>query len=304
MKRNVLIVIAVFGSFAHAGWLSAQQLQFKVTPENQPKDTLSPETMAAYSALNRRLADAVAEPASSCLNAYATYQACKAGDSPSNCGIAPACSLTEPLPVMDLSGIRMNFPPGENAAVLMPASVGRTQLIPENGPPTELKIIKQDAAPPPVKAEPTPGESPSPGNGPVRIVQAPALPILESKGPVRISGGVIAGARTSFVQPQYPIVAKMAHLSGTVVMRAIISKTGTIQNLEVMSTSTPIFNNAAIDAVRQWVYKPYMLKGEVTEVDTTITVNFALNNPNKNPPAPASPSQNGTPLFPPLGTPH
>jgi protein TonB len=69
----------------------------------------------------------------------------------------------------------------------------------------------------------------------------------------------------------------VAHLSGTVVLRAIISKEGTIQQLSVASTTNQMFNNAALDAVRQWRYKPYLLNGEPTEVDTTITVNFTLN---------------------------
>jgi protein TonB len=78
------------------------------------------------------------------------------------------------------------------------------------------------------------------------------------------------------VQPQYPPIAKIAHASGTVVLRAIISKTGTIQQLSVASSTNHMFDESAIDAVKQWRYKPYILNNEPTEVDTTITVNFAL----------------------------
>jgi TonB family protein len=93
----------------------------------------------------------------------------------------------------------------------------------------------------------------------------------------RISGGVIAGSRLTFVPPVYPGVAKQNHESGTVVLRALIGRDGHIHSLRPMSVTNSDFVIAAIAAVRQWTYKPYLLNGEPTEVDTTITVNFALN---------------------------
>jgi protein TonB len=77
-------------------------------------------------------------------------------------------------------------------------------------------------------------------------------------------------------QPVYPPIAKAAHVSGTVVLHAIISKTGTIENLTAIS-GPAMLQGSAIDAVRQWRYKPYLLNGDPPEVDTTITVNFNLN---------------------------
>jgi protein TonB len=115
-------------------------------------------------------------------------------------------------------------------------------------------------------------------------------------GVARISGGVMAGQMVNKVQPVYPPVARAAHMGGTVVMHAIISKQGTVESLEVASSTNPLFNNAALDAVKQWQYKPYLLNGEPTEVDTTITVNFNLGGPPAAPggapaaaPAPAVP---------------
>jgi TonB family protein len=96
-------------------------------------------------------------------------------------------------------------------------------------------------------------------------------------GPVRISGGVLAGRRTSFVQPTYPDAAKLTHASGSVLLHAIIGKDGTMRELVPIASSNPIFTAAAVDSVRRWKYSPYLLNGEPTEVDTTITVNFALN---------------------------
>jgi TonB family protein len=92
----------------------------------------------------------------------------------------------------------------------------------------------------------------------------------------RVSGGVIAGTRVTFVQPVYPGVAKQNHESGTVVLRALIGRDGHIHSLRPVSVSNSDFLISAIAAVRQWTYKPYLLKGEPVEVDTTITVNYAL----------------------------
>src|SRR5205085_67657 len=93
---------------------------------------------------------------------------------------------------------------------------------------------------------------------------------------VRISQGVTQGMVLRRVQPAYPQMAKIARVQGAVVLAAIIGKDGTIQNLHVVSTASPLLNQAAIDAVRQWRYRPYILNGEPVEVDTTVTVNFTL----------------------------
>jgi protein TonB len=65
-------------------------------------------------------------------------------------------------------------------------------------------------------------------------------------------------------------------VSGTVVLAATISKTGTIENLHVVS-GPPVLQQAALDAVQTWLYRPYLLDGEPVEVETTINVVFTLN---------------------------
>jgi periplasmic protein TonB len=79
------------------------------------------------------------------------------------------------------------------------------------------------------------------------------------------------------VQPVYPALARSARIQGVVVLEATISKQGGIENLRLLS-GHPMLAPSAIDAVRQWRYKPYILNGEPVEVETQITVNFALNN--------------------------
>jgi protein TonB len=86
---------------------------------------------------------------------------------------------------------------------------------------------------------------------------------------------VVAGNKIGGVNPSYPPIARAAHVSGTVVLHAIISKTGTITDLKVVS-GPEMLRASAVDAVRTWRYKPYILNGEPTEVDTTVSVNYNM----------------------------
>jgi periplasmic protein TonB len=92
---------------------------------------------------------------------------------------------------------------------------------------------------------------------------------------VRVSQGVTAGLVIKRVNPTYPPLARTARVQGSVVLAAVIGKDGTIQNLHVLS-GHPLLTQAALDAVKQWRYKPYILNGEPVEVDTQVTVNFTL----------------------------
>jgi periplasmic protein TonB len=77
------------------------------------------------------------------------------------------------------------------------------------------------------------------------------------------------------IQPNYPPLARQARIQGSVLLQAEISKNGDIQNLRLIS-GHPMLAPAAIEAVKQWKYKPYYLNGEPVEVETQITVNFSL----------------------------
>jgi protein TonB len=110
------------------------------------------------------------------------------------------------------------------------------------------------------------------GSGGPKIDVKPARPV----GPARISSGVVAGLKIAGSQPVYPPIARAAHMQGSVTLHAVISKTGTIEKLEAIS-GPEMLKGAALDAVKGWRYKPYLLNGEPTEVDTTVIVNFNLN---------------------------
>ncbi len=92
---------------------------------------------------------------------------------------------------------------------------------------------------------------------------------------VRVSQGVTQGLIISKVQPVYPEEARVARIQGSVVMKAVISETGDIASLEVLS-GHPFLAPAAMDAVKQWKYRPYLLQGKPVQVETQITVNFTL----------------------------
>jgi protein TonB len=102
-----------------------------------------------------------------------------------------------------------------------------------------------------------------------------AVPKVATPQRVRVSAGVTEGLLIHKVQPTYPPLARSARIQGQVVLQAVIGKDGTIQGLHAVS-GHPMLTPAAIDAVKQWRYKPYFLNGEPVEVDTQITVNFTL----------------------------
>jgi protein TonB len=93
--------------------------------------------------------------------------------------------------------------------------------------------------------------------------------------PVPVSTGVEAALLLRKTLPVYPAIAKAAGIQGTVTLQATISKSGTIENLRVVS-GPPMLQQAAIDAVKTWVYRPYLLDGLPVEVETTVQVIFSL----------------------------
>lgn len=100
-------------------------------------------------------------------------------------------------------------------------------------------------------------------------------PTHVSNNPVRVSSGVSAGMLITPIHPVYPDIARVAQVQGTVIVEAIISRTGTIESLRIVS-GPAMLQRAAIDAIRAARYQPYRLNGSPIEVQTTISVNFRL----------------------------
>jgi protein TonB len=150
--------------------------------------------------------------------------------------------------------------------------------------PQKIQMIKEEEAPPPSMASAgvvggVPGGIPGGQMGGVIggiISSTPvAVPKVATPQRVRVSQGVSAGLLVRKVNPTYPPLARQARIQGQVVLRAVISKDGSIENLTLVS-GHPMLAPAAIDAVKQWKYKPYLLNGEPVEVDTEVQVNFTL----------------------------
>ncbi|HYM74463.1 MAG TPA: energy transducer TonB [Candidatus Dormibacteraeota bacterium] len=92
---------------------------------------------------------------------------------------------------------------------------------------------------------------------------------------VRVSQGIMQGMLERKVSPQYPQDARDQHIQGMVVLHVNIDKAGNVNNVDLIS-GHPMLAPAAIEAVRQWRYRPYLLNGEAIEVDTQVQVNFTL----------------------------
>jgi protein TonB len=93
--------------------------------------------------------------------------------------------------------------------------------------------------------------------------------------PVAVSIGVSEGMILSKTNPAYPLIARTARISGTISLAATISTTGRIENLKVLS-GPPMLRQAAIDAVKTWRYRPYLLNNQPVEVETTINIVFTF----------------------------
>jgi TonB family protein len=107
------------------------------------------------------------------------------------------------------------------------------------------------------------------------ISSTPATPRVATPQRVLLSSGMSSALVLKRVYPTYPPEARKGHIQGTVVMHAIISNAGDIETIELVS-GDPLLSPAAIDAVKQWKYKPYLVDGKPVEVDTQIHVNLTL----------------------------
>jgi protein TonB len=144
-------------------------------------------------------------------------------------------------------------------------------------------MIKEDEAPPAMASSGVVGGVPGgiPGGqmggviGGIISTTPVAVPKVATPQRVRVSSGVSQGLRIKFQQPSYPPLARQARIQGTVVLHAVIGKDGAIQGLTLVS-GHPMLVQSALEAVKQWRYKPYLLNGEPVEVDTEIQVNFTL----------------------------
>lgn len=116
---------------------------------------------------------------------------------------------------------------------------------------------------------PSPFAAPSPTAAPVANEPAPIVKRL------RISSGVADSLAVYNPAPEYPQMARIAHISGDVVLGITISRTGEVTNI-VVHEGHPILITSAINAVKKWKYRPYVLNGEAVEVDSTVKIQYHM----------------------------
>jgi len=282
----------------------AAQLRIGVTPKNQPTVKDPRAAMGLYSDLNGRVAAFCPDPAKSCVQSYATYQGCKRDDPQRDCGEPPTCSAFCGMTADNVKGLKATMCTARtlDSASLVPdwTEIARKmQAEREARGPIDASTIHIAPAPagPPLDAMGKPIDSGNPcsvesgyataimshmvqsgltaaGGGSVTGpgTVAPGAPRLKK---IVVSAGVIAGNKISGVAPEYPAIARAARIQGTVVLQATISKQGRIESLRIIS-GPPLLQQAALDAVKTWQYKPYLLLGEPVEVETQINVIFTL----------------------------
>ncbi len=159
-----------------------------------------------------------------------------------------------------------------------PKIINLSRMVAPTVIPKTVSIVKDDA--PVIVTNGSDGVAGGTGNvlGGLGIGSGPAAappPPKATPQRVRVGGNVQAANIISQTRPEYPMIAKTAHVSGTVVLHAVISKDGSIQELQYVS-GPPLLMKSAMDAVKEWRYKPTQLNGEPVEVDTTISVVFSL----------------------------
>jgi protein TonB len=173
----------------------------------------------------------------------------------------------------------------EHTATLNQSNLANNVLIAPPSIPRHIRMIDEIEPPPQVSYNSADGVASGVDNaardGVLNSIHdslshiASPTPPVASKPTFRTST-MLQGSLVRRVEPVYPPLPRAARIQGPVVLAAIISKAGTIEHLQVLS-GHPMLVDAALQAVSQWRYRPYVLNGEVIEVETQITVNFKLN---------------------------
>jgi len=168
-------------------------------------------------------------------------------------------------------------PPAAPVKVVRPRIVQPQTMVAPTVIPKKVEMIK-DAAPDIGAAGAGFGVAGGTGDalgGGILSSMAPPPPPKAAPSRIKVGGQVQQANLLHQVIPVYPAIAKTAHVSGTVRLHAVISKDGTIQELQYVS-GPALLMKSAMDAVHEWKYRPTMLNGEPVEVDTTIDVVFSL----------------------------
>jgi len=174
-------------------------------------------------------------------------------------------------------------PPPQATQVVKVKPVARLiqsgKLVQPRAIPKEVTIFKEEELPPDVMTTQQGIFGGIPGQGVLGgssgLGAAPPPPPKAAPSRIKQGGNVTAASIINQTRPVYPALARQARIQGNVVLHAIIDKEGKVAELQVVS-GHPLLVQSALDAVRQWRYKPTLLNGDPVEVDTTINVTFTM----------------------------
>jgi TonB family protein len=268
----LLIVAAAYVAWTQMGgkipWISGVAPQ----PAATPAATTRPTPSAALAAKPVSVLPATLAPNSTVQASAATTPPTNSGENSSDSKIAATTPSTEE------TGIRSGKTTGASSDSSKPAST----VTPTKAPTSKAAappVIKKTAA----TAAATSSDAPAPSLAGISADNGGTLPNLMGSGttptPVlqtmNISQGLTQGLILKKTQPTYPSIALQMRIEGPVDLLATISKTGSITAVKILH-GDPQLARAAIEAVKQWKYKPYLLDGQPVEIQTQITVNFKL----------------------------
>jgi len=292
----------------------AALLRIGVTPKNQPTLKDPKEAMGLYGDLNHRFAELCSEPAKSCVQSYAKYQGCKGGNPSQECGDPPTCSAYCAITSEAFRGLKAGFCTAKvlDSAALVPdwseVAAKMDAARAARGPIDPTTIHVTPTAPgSPVDFMGKPIDPDNPCSVESSYAKAMMSHMTAQSSPgvaggmlgsasgstgggagsganagrprkIMVSAGVIADSKIGGANPVYPPMAIAAREQGTVVLQATISKEGKIERLTVIS-GPPFLQQAALDAVRTWQYRPFLLNGQAVEVETQVNVIFQLGAP-------------------------
>lgn len=167
-------------------------------------------------------------------------------------------------------------PPAQPVKIVRPRIVQPQRMVAPTVIPKKIEMIKEEA--PDIGVEGAVGVAGGTGGvvgGVLGGIIGPPPPPKPVQTRIRVGGNVQGAKLIRQIQPVYPPIAKTAHISGTVLLHAIIAKDGSIQELQYISGPAMLMKSA-MDAVHEWRYQPTLLNGEPVEVDTQIQVVFTL----------------------------
>ena len=268
-NKKILIAAAVVLAVAALGYFGYEKFGNSTTTTSEPHPVVAPQNAVSQTVGSPNVApqnSAALAPTSSPVPTPATTSAAPVAagktvgtstfDQPStSAGVSPSIRIATPLPETKKPS---------SAPMVVKSNAGATK--------TQTQAQADESAP----SLPNVDTSANGSSLPSLIASgSPNLP-RPTLATVRVSQGVSQGLVIKRVQPKYPQAALAVHAGGAVLIEATVNKEGNISNLKVLN-GDPILAKAALDAVRQWRYKPYYLDGEPVEIQTQITVNFKAN---------------------------